>query len=177
MNRRRIILKQHAAQCAALIGALLIAPYGLGNPKSIELTDDCREVGNSEVYANSAYNQFGVGFSALSSLGYKINPSTGNFDLPEQVRANFKSHVISEPMHGKIIQTDENAKHFIYSYQETEGYIGKDSFVIGVDTLTRSGQKIHFNMKYLLSVVEAITNDDQRSTCVGMKFKAVSRNQ
>ncbi|MDD2776159.1 MAG: hypothetical protein PHU06_09395 [Gallionella sp.] len=142
-----------------------------GNPKPIEFEDDCREVGNAEDYVDSAYNQFGIG-GILSSLGYRIDSATGNYILPEQVRAGFKSTIISSPVHGEVFQTEEGKKHFYFSYRANEGYVGKDSFVIGVDTLTRSGKPIQFMIKFKLSVVEQITNENEKSTCVGMKFNS-----
>lgn len=46
-------------------------------------------------------------------------------------------------------------------------------FLISVDTLTKSGKKVHFNLKFNVSVVESITNDALPSTCVGMKFSSL----
>lgn len=143
-----------------------------GDAKPITIVDDCREVGNDEVYAESAYNNFVVGGVVFTSLGYKYNGNTGDFDLPEQVRTTFKMYVITPPTHGAAYLTTSDKDNMLYSYRAKEGYVGKDSFVIGVDTLTRSGKKIHFNLKFKLSVVSNITNEYERSTCVGLKFSS-----
>jgi hypothetical protein len=41
-----------------------------------------------------------------------------------------------------------------------------------VDTQGRGGANIHFNLKFKVSVVEGITNEELTSTCVGMKFNS-----
>ena len=140
--------------------------------KPIFVEQECREVGNTEDYVDSAYNNFAVGGLVLLSLGYKHNEKIGKFELPEHVRESFKMYVATPPAHGEAFQSAQNKEYMSYSYRAREGYTGKDSFVIGVDTLTRSGRKIHFSLKFKVSVVDRITNEMERSTCVGMKFSA-----
>ena len=77
----------------------------------------------------------------------------------------------------EFFQNDEgDRKAGLYSYRAQEAYIGKDTFVISVDTISRKGQKVRINLKFNVSVVESITNEQYPSTCVGMKFSSLSNS-
>lgn len=132
---------------------------------------ECRAVGNSEDFNGSAYNQFVIGGSIFSSLGYKFDQSTGKFNVPAAVRSSFKTYIVDAPKHGEIFQTEQEKLNSLYSYRADAGYIGPDSFVIGGEALARNGRTlVKFKFKYNVSVVEKITNENEPSTCEGMKF-------
>ncbi|GLQ89481.1 hypothetical protein [Dyella flagellata] len=139
--------------------------------KTIVLESECREVGNSDVYTESAYNNFVIGGAVFDSLGYKYSTTTGNYELPKEVRDSLKIAEETPPSHGTLFQTEADKKHFLFSYRANTDYIGKDSFVVGVNVRNQSGLLIHYSLKFYLSVVSQITNTDEMpSTCANLKF-------
>ncbi|MBK7003103.1 MAG: tandem-95 repeat protein [Rhodoferax sp.] len=132
---------------------------------------ECQDVLNDADAPSYGPNQFVIGAHVLSPLGYKLNNKTGNFELPENVRSSFRMYVTSSPKNGDVFVSSK--EHFIYAYRANEGYIGPDSFTIGVDTLTRSGRKIHFNLVFNLAVVEQYRAEDTPPICKSMKFSAL----
>ncbi len=152
-------------------------PGGEDKAKVFAKNYPCTEVGNIPENAKDAYNSFVVRGDVFKALGYKVNEKLGQYDVPEFVRANTNIYVTTPPAHGTIVQVNESAKKAgVYSYKGDGSYIGKDTFVISVDTFSKKGKKVTFNLKYNVSVVESITNEQYPSTCVGMKFSSLSNS-
>lgn len=105
-----------------------------------------------------------------------MNEKLGQYDVPEFVRANTNIYVTVPPAHGTIIQDEGDKKAGLYSYKAEGRYIGKDTFVISVDTYSKKGKKVTFNLKYNVSVVKVPTTDRTLNTCVGMKFSDLSNS-
>lgn len=63
------------------------------------------------------------------------------------------------------MQSNGDKEAGLYSYQAQGGYVGKDTFTVGVDTMSKSRVKITYSLQFKVSVVESITNDQYPSTC------------
>ena len=126
----------------------------------------CVEVKNSPDSAKSAYNSFIVLGKVYTALGYKLNRRTDDFDLPQLVRDSTRMYVINAPQHGQLVQSNGDKEAGLYSYQAQGGYVGKDTFTVGVDTMSKSRVKITYSLQFKVSVVESITNDQYPSTCI-----------
>ena len=125
----------------------------------------CVEVKNSPDGAKSAYNSFIILGKVYTALGYKVNRKIDDFDLPLLVRDSTRVYVITPPQHGQLVQSNGDKAAGLYSYQAQGGYVGKDTFTIGVDTMSKSRAKISYSLQFKVSVVESITNDQYPSTC------------
>ncbi len=152
----------------------IVALGGEDKTKKLTKTYPCVEVGNAPEDAKSAYNSFVILGTVFSALGYKINKNGDNFEMPQLVRDSTKMYVVKPPAHANLVQLRNDKEAGLYSYQAHEGYIGKDTFVIGVDTISKNGKKITFNLQFNVSVVRNVTSDPTLDTCVGMKFSGVS---
>jgi len=152
-----------------------IVRKGQDKAKIFTITRPCTEVGNDPEDAKDAYNSFVVRGDVFKALGYKVNEKLDIYDVSELVRANTNIYVTTPPVHGTIVQVNESAKAAgIYSYKGNGNYIGKDTFVVGVDTFSKKGKQVHFNLKFNVSVVRNVTSDPALDTCVGMKFGSLS---
>lgn len=149
---------------------------GEDKTKIFNKTYSCVEVGNAPEDAKTAYNSFVILGTVFSALGYKINKNGDDFEMPQLVRDSTKMYVVKPPAHGNMMQLRNDKEAGLYSYQAHEGYIGKDTFLIGVDTISKNGKKITFNLKYNVSVVRNVTSDPTLDTCVGMKFSDLSNS-
>ncbi|WMW80887.1 hypothetical protein RF679_01070 [Undibacterium cyanobacteriorum] len=125
----------------------------------------CVEVKNSPDSTKSAYNSFIILGKVYTALGYKVNRKIDDFDLPQLVRDSTKMYVINPPQHGQLVQSSGDKEAGLYSYQSQAGYVGKDTFTVGVDTISKSRAKISYSLQFKVSVVESITNDQYPSTC------------
>jgi len=132
---------------------------------------ECRDVGNQAYHDGAAVNNFVIGGAVFTALGYKFNPKGFDYLIPDKVRFQTKYYVVTAPKHGEVYQSEEDKKHWLYSYRSVEGYTGQDSFTIGVDTFSRSGKEVHFKLKFNLAVMEELGNEPQ--LCESMKFSSL----
>jgi hypothetical protein len=150
-------------------------PVGDDKAKIFTIDHPCTEVKNDPKNVADAYNGFAVRGAVYAALGYKVSEQLGQYDVSEFVRNNTSIYVTTPPKHGSIVQVSEGArKAGVYNYKGNASYIGKDTFVINIDTFSKKGKKVSFQLKFNVSVVENITNENDASTCVGMKFSSLT---
>lgn len=133
---------------------------------------ECREVGNDEGYAQSAYNSF-MFSDAFALLGYQVDKKGNRYLLPARVRQSSTVVVVSEPKHGTLVQTAEDKEVFMVSYRAHSGYVGMDRFVVSFHTFTRTHKPVRITKTFNVAVVLNITNEQLPSACVTHKFDAV----
>ncbi len=70
-----------------------------------------------------------------------------------------------------LAQDGTERKEFLYSYAPDEGYKGKDSVIIAVQTFFPDGRPVKLKLKYNLLIKDYFKEDE--NLCEKLKFSAV----